>query len=79
MKLEDRFLAGANLLARAMGVLFIVVGVVFLVSAYAIADDRVLNVAVGVSLVVVGVPFLFVKAIPTGLITRMRKSIGWND
>lgn len=42
MKYDQAFLSGFNLLARGFGVLAIVAGLFFLVSAYAIKENRAL-------------------------------------
>jgi multisubunit Na+/H+ antiporter MnhG subunit len=76
MKFDRVFLFGFNLLSRLFGVLGILVGVVFLVSAYALKENRAINIGVGIFLIGLGVAFLIAKAAKAKHLARMRRRMG---
>jgi hypothetical protein len=65
-----------NFLARLFGVATIFAGVGFLVSAYAIVENRVLNIAVGVTAIVMGMAFLVIKSVNADQLARIRRRMG---
>lgn len=76
MQFERTFLVGLNILARLFGVLCVIVGIVFLVSAYAIKENRALDAVVGVCIVAIGVAFLLAKSVRVEQLARMRCLMG---
>jgi hypothetical protein len=76
MKLDRVFLIVFNGVARLFGVLAILAGIIFLVSAYAIKANRFLDIAIGLFLMAVGIAFLLAKSINAEQLTRMRRRIG---
>jgi len=76
MKLDRVFLIVFNGLARLFGVLAILAGIIFLVSAYAIKANRFLDIEIGLFLITVGSAFLLAKSINEEQLTRMRRRIG---
>jgi uncharacterized membrane protein YccC len=79
MQFERTFLIGLNILARLFGVLCVIVGIVFLVSAYAIKENRALDAVVGVCIVAIGVAFLLAKSVRAEQLARMRRLMGRNE
>jgi uncharacterized membrane protein HdeD (DUF308 family) len=65
-----------NFLARFFGVAAIFAGVAFLVSAYAIVENRVLNIVVGLIAIVMGIAFLVTKPVNAEQLARIRHRIG---
>ena len=65
-----------NFLARFFGVAAIFAGIGFLVSAYAIVDNRVVNIVVGLIAIVMGIAFLVTKSINAEQLARIRRRIG---
>jgi cytochrome c biogenesis protein CcdA len=62
-----------NFLARLFGVATIFAGIGFLVSAYAIVENRVLNIAVGIIAIVMGMAFLVIKSVNADQLARIRR------
>jgi hypothetical protein len=79
MQFERTFLIGLNILARLFGVLCVIVGIVFLVSAYAIKENRALDAVVGVCIVTMGVAFLLAKSVRVKQLARMRRLMGRDE
>jgi hypothetical protein len=75
-KLHRAFLVGINMLARLFGLLGILVGIVFLVSAYALPENRAVNVGVGLFAIVVGITFLLTKRVRLEQLAQIRRSMG---
>ena len=65
-----------NFLARFFGVAAIFAGIGFLVSAYAIVEDRVLNIVVGLIAIVTGIAFLVSKSINAETLALIRRQMG---
>lgn len=65
-----------NFLARLLGVAAIFAGIVFLVSAYAIVENRVLNIVVGLMAIVVGIAFLVTRSVNADQLARIRRRMG---
>jgi uncharacterized membrane protein HdeD (DUF308 family) len=65
-----------NFLARLFGVAAIFAGIAFLVSAYAIVENRVLNIVVGLIAIVMGIAFLVTKSVNAEQLARIRRRIG---
>ncbi len=76
MKHDRVFLIGFNFLARFFGVAAIFAGIAFLVSAYAIEENRVLNIVVGFIAIVMGIAFLVTKSVNAEQIARIRRRMG---
>jgi hypothetical protein len=76
MKLDRLILITLNGLARIFGVLAILTGIVFLVSAYAVKANRFLDIAIGLFLTTMGIAFLLIKSINAEQLTRMRRRMG---
>jgi cytochrome c biogenesis protein CcdA len=79
MKFERAFLVGFNFLARLFGVLCVIVGIVFLISAYAMKENRALDAVAGVCIIAMGVAFLLAKSVRTEQIARMRRLMGRDE
>jgi hypothetical protein len=60
-----------NALARVFGVLALLGGGIFLVSAYAIQANRLTNIVLGIFLIAMGVAFLWVKPIQKEDLSRL--------
>jgi cytochrome c biogenesis protein CcdA len=74
---HDRvFLIGFNFLARFFGVAAILAGIAFFVSAYAIVENRVLNIVVGLIAIVMGIAFLVTKSVKAEQLARIRRGMG---
>ncbi len=65
-----------NFLARLFGVAAIIAGSGFLVSAYAIVENRVLNIVVGLIAIVTGTTFLVIKSANAEQLARIRCRMG---
>jgi cytochrome c biogenesis protein CcdA len=65
-----------NFLARFFGVAAIFAGIAFLVSAYAIVENRVLNIVVGVLAIVMGIAFLVIRRVNAEQLARTRRRMG---
>ena len=76
MKFERAFLVGLNVLARLFGVLCVIVGIVFLISAHAIKENRALDAVAGVCIIAMGVAFLLAKSARPEQLGRMRRLMG---
>jgi hypothetical protein len=76
MKLDRHILMALNGLARLFGVLAILAGIVFLVSAYAVKGNRVLDIGIGFFLMAMGIAFLLTKSINAEQLTRMKRRMG---
>ncbi len=79
MKFERIFLIGFNMVARMLGVLATSVGIVFLVSAYALKENRALNIGAGIFAIVFGIASLLAKSVRAAQIARIRRSMGRAD
>jgi len=76
MKFERAFLVGVNVLARLFGVLCVIVGIAFLISAYAIKENRALDAVAGICILAMGVTFLLAKSVRAEQLARMRRLMG---
>ena len=76
MKFDFVSLIAFNALARLFGVLAIVAGIIFLVSAYAIKENRFLDIVIGLFLMAMGIAFLLAKSINAEQLARMRRRMG---
>jgi len=76
MKPDGLILIAFNGLARLFGVLAILAGIVFLVSAYAVKANRFLDIVIGFFLMAMGSAFLLTKSINAEQLARMRRRIG---
>ena len=76
MKLGRAFLTAFNVLARLFGSLAILAGIVFLVSAYAIKENRSLDVVLGLFALAMGIAVFLAKPIDAEQLARMRRRIG---
>jgi DMSO/TMAO reductase YedYZ heme-binding membrane subunit len=76
MKFDFVFLIAFNALARLFGVLAVVAGIIFLVSAYAIKENRFLDIVIALFLMVMGIASLLAKSIKAGQLARMRRRMG---
>lgn len=65
-----------NFLARFFGVAAIFAGIVFLLIAYAIVENRVLNIVVGLVAIVMGIAFLVTKPVNAEQLARIRSRMG---
>jgi uncharacterized membrane protein HdeD (DUF308 family) len=72
MRFERSFLAGFNFVARLLGVLWIIGGVFFLVSAFVLPENRVMDAMVGVLVLATGVAFLLAKRVTPESLDRIR-------
>jgi uncharacterized membrane protein HdeD (DUF308 family) len=79
MKFEHAFTAGFNILGRLFGVLCLIGGIFFLISAYAVKENRPLNAVLGFCIIVMGIAFLITKSVRTDQIARMRRLMGRGD
>jgi uncharacterized membrane protein HdeD (DUF308 family) len=68
-----KFDRACNGLARLFGLLATLAGVAFLVSAYAIAQNRALNIAIGIFAIAMGVAFLWTKPVDAEQLAGMRQ------
>jgi hypothetical protein len=71
------FAAGFNFLTRLLGVFFVIAGMFFLLSAYAVAEHRVLDIVVGIWGVTIGAAFIFVRGVRAEQFARIRRLMGW--
>ena len=76
MKFDRAFLIAFNVLARLFGSLALLAGIVFLVSAYAIKENRFLDVVVGLSALAMGIAVFLAKPIDAEQLARMRHRMG---
>jgi uncharacterized membrane protein HdeD (DUF308 family) len=76
MKLGRAFLTAFNVLARLFGSLAILAGIVFLVSAYAIKENRSLDVVLGLFALAMGIAVFLAKPIDAEQLSRMRRRMG---
>jgi hypothetical protein len=76
MRFDGAFLIAFNFLARLFGVIAILAGIIFLVSAYAIEENRVLDIVVGLFAIVMGTAFLVTKSVNAELLARIRRRMG---
>jgi len=65
-----------NFLARFFGMAAIFAGIAFLVSAYAMVENRVLNIVVGLVAIVMGTAFLVTKLVNAEQLARIRRRMG---
>jgi len=63
-------------LARLFGSLAILVGIVFLVSAYAFKENRFPDVVAGLSVIAMGIAFFLAKPIDAEQLARIRRRMG---
>jgi hypothetical protein len=68
-----------TVLARLFGVLGILVGITCLVIAYAITENRPLNMGAGTFAIVMGIAFLLTKSFNAEQLARMRRRMGRPD
>jgi uncharacterized membrane protein HdeD (DUF308 family) len=76
MKFDGVFLIAFNVLARLFGVLAILAGIIFLVSAYAIKENRFLDIVIGLFVIAMGIAFLLTKSINAEQLARIRRRMG---
>jgi hypothetical protein len=76
MKFDRVFLTVFNVLARLFGSLAILAGIIFLISAYAIKENRFLDIVVGLFVIAMGIGFLLTKSINAEQLARMRRRMG---
>jgi uncharacterized membrane protein HdeD (DUF308 family) len=76
MRFDRVFLTAFNLLARLFGVIAILAGIIFLVSAYAVKSNRFLDIVIGLFLIAMGGALLLTKSINAEQLTRMRRRMG---
>lgn len=79
MKFDSVFLTAFNVLARLFGSLAILAGAVFLVSAYAIRENRLLDVVIGLSVIAIGIAVFLAKPLDAEQLARMRRRMGRPD
>jgi multisubunit Na+/H+ antiporter MnhC subunit len=65
-----------NVLARLFGALSILVGIVFLVSAYLFRENRILDVVIGLWVTAMGIAFLLTKSLTAKQLARIRLRMG---
>jgi uncharacterized membrane protein len=76
MKFDRAYLLFINFAARLFGAMALLVGIVFLVSAYAIKSNRAMDVVAGIFAIAVGVAVFMAKPITIEHITRIRQRMG---
>jgi uncharacterized membrane protein HdeD (DUF308 family) len=76
MKFDRAFLITLNVLARLFGVLSILAGIVFLVSAYLFRENRILDIVIGLWLTAMGIAFLLAKSLTAEQLARIRLRMG---
>ena len=76
MKFERVYILLVNLSARLFGAVALVVGIFFLVSAYAFEANRATYAVTGIFAMAVGVAVFIAKPITTGVIARIRRRMG---
>jgi multisubunit Na+/H+ antiporter MnhC subunit len=76
MKFDRIFLIAFNALVRPLGVLAILAGFMFSMSAYAIKENRLMDILVGLFIVAVGIALLAVKSVNSDQLARMRHQMG---
>jgi hypothetical protein len=76
VKFERAYLLGVNILARAFGVLGVLVGLFFLVNAYAIKENRAVNSVAGIFAIAIGGAALVAKSIRSEQIARIKRLMG---
>jgi hypothetical protein len=75
-RFERAFVIAFNLLARLFGVLAILVGIVFLLSAYLFSEYRILDIVVGLCVAAMGIAFLLAKSLTAEQLARIRLRMG---
>jgi uncharacterized membrane protein YuzA (DUF378 family) len=78
MKYDRIFLFTLNVLARLFGGLAILASVMILVSAYAIQQNRIVNIIVGLAVGVMGIAFLVAKPVNPEKLATIRRRMGSN-
>ncbi len=76
MKHDRVFLIAFSILGRVFGIAAIFAGVIFLISAYAIEENRVQNVVIGLMAFIIGIAFLVTKPFNEEQIARIRRGTG---
>jgi uncharacterized membrane protein HdeD (DUF308 family) len=76
MRFDHVFVIAFNVLARLLGVLAILAGIIFLVSAYAVKENRFLDIVVGLFVIAMGFAFLMTKSVNAEQLARMRRRMG---
>ena len=64
------------MLARLFGALVILAGIMFLVSAYAIKENRFLDIAAGLFSIALGIAFFLAKSFNAEQLARIRRRMG---
>ncbi len=72
MNAQHVFLRVLNYLARVLGVFWMLGGVAFVISAFVVAEDRVLNFLIGAFLLLAGVAFVLVKPAKSDDVEKVR-------
>jgi uncharacterized membrane protein YuzA (DUF378 family) len=78
MKYDRIFLFTLNVVARLFGGLAILASLMFLVSAYAIQENRIVNIIVGLAVGVMGIAFLVAKPVNPEKLATIRRRMGSN-
>jgi uncharacterized membrane protein HdeD (DUF308 family) len=76
MKFDRVFLIAFKVLARLFGVLALLAGIIFLISAYAIKENRFLDIVIGLFVIAMGIAFLMTKSINAEQLARIRRRMG---
>jgi VIT1/CCC1 family predicted Fe2+/Mn2+ transporter len=79
MTIEQQFLRGFNLLARIVGGIFLLGGIIFLASAYITDDLRIPYAVSGVLLTLFGVGLIFVKGAKKEDLERFKRFVEKNS
>jgi len=66
-----------NVFARAFGVMSVLVGVVFCISAFGDPDERVMFAVTGIAILAIGIAFLVVKPLRTEHIYSIMEGFGY--
>jgi uncharacterized membrane protein HdeD (DUF308 family) len=72
MKFDKAFLLEFNFLIRMGGVSSIAAGLLFLLSAYAVRGNRILDAVVGICAILMGVAVLVAKPVTSKHLERIR-------
>ena len=78
-KVSPRYLAVMTILARLLGGLWILGGILAVVTSFVESSSRVLYLFCGVFLIAVGLAFIFVKPVPVADSERWRRRMGFHD
>jgi uncharacterized membrane protein len=76
MKFDRAYLLFINLSARLFGAMALLVGIFFLLSAYAVPANRALDAVAGIFAIAIGIAVFMAKPISIEAIARMRQRMG---